>query len=143
MGVEGVGGRCEGEGGHIVVGGGGKERREGGGREVGGRGSWGRFQPTKNRRDLSLPKPDPVWAPSHPKIHQNTTKKGKISKRKREKEKCEVGGKFEKGLLQQTPSLFFPLRPALRRNKAILEYVKKELKTNVRGQLGRASVMRA
>ena len=73
----------------------------------GGRGSWGgakeraEGQPTKNRRDLSFPKPDPVWAPCHPKIHQNTTKKGKISPgvqtREREMRGREGGGKFQKG----------------------------------------------
>ena len=76
-------GRCEGEGAYC---------------------SWGRCegegQPTENRRDLSLPKPDPVWAPSHPKIHQNTTKKGKIRRvQTREREmrgRGEVRGNLKK-----------------------------------------------
>ena len=72
---------CGGNWGVEGVGGGAKEGAEG--------------RPTKNRRDLSFPKPDPVWAPCHPKIHQNTTKKGKISPgvqtSKRKKEKCASG----------------------------------------------------
>ncbi len=52
----------------------------------------GEGQPTKYRRDLSLPKPDAVWAPSHPKIHQNTTKNGKTSPGVQTRERdCEEG----------------------------------------------------
>ena len=41
-------------------------------------GGWGegglhKKTPTKNRRDLAQPKPDPVGTPSHPKIYQHTT----------------------------------------------------------------------
>ncbi len=53
--------------------------RAGGG---GGGGGLPKNKPT-NRRDLFLPKPDPVWAPSHPEIQQKFNrirqKKGKIS----------------------------------------------------------------
>ncbi len=77
--------------------------RAGGG---GGGGGYQRInQPTKNRRDLSLPKPDPVWATSHPEIQQNTTKKkkGEISPgvqtremRKQKSKRKGAAGKFEK-----------------------------------------------
>ncbi len=90
MRVEGVGGGAKEGGGILCVGGGGQGK---GGEGSGGRESWGRCegegQPTKNR--LSLPKPDPVRATSHPKIHQNTTKKGKISPSVQTREReCEV-----------------------------------------------------